>query len=281
MAPVVKYFIPKLFFQVNAFSEFFAKDSRLLLLCIFVVSTFAFASAGGGWAGAGTGFGGEKGWGPPKGNRGTKHYSPSLNKYGGGGPLAFVPGKGGGGRQFAPNAGNSGNPGNAGSAGASASAGAGNREVIVPETTVHIVTCDVRDKCHSFVHCASYPFNYLRAQDRCCLMQKLQGRKGICCDARYPENDNGNSAGKPFKSYATDKVRIPDISESSLADAAKKGYEYKEKYNQIEDRLHELNIVVQRGTPEYGHLQFFQVRENKNILTLSFVTTSMCMKKSL
>jgi len=215
-------------------------DSRVFLC----VSAFAFSSAGGGWAGAGNGGGGYgKGWN----SKGNKHYNPSLNKYGGGGPLAFIPSKGSGGATSFASA----------SGGASASGEGPGNGVAVVETQVQIVTCDSGDKCHSFVHCAAHSYTYFRAKERCCLLQKQN--KGMCCEANYPTE---STAGKHFNPYPTDKVAVPDISQSSLAAAAKKGYEYKEKYNQIEDRLLELNLVVQKGTPAYGHLQFFQVRHS-------------------
>lgn len=228
--------------------------------------SFAFASAGGGgWAAAGGGNAGGagygtrgKGWNPRKGSSGgdgvpNNHYNPSVNKYGGGGPLSFVPGKG-----F-----NHGGKGGAGtSSSASANAGGGGITPILPpqaEVTVHIVTCEVSDKCQNFVHCASHAYAYLHDQDRCCVIRQQQNNKGLCCSGHSASPPQGNPTGRHFNPYATDKVSVPDISESSLATAASKGYEYKEKYQKTEDRLLELNIVVERGTAAYGHLQFFQV----------------------
>ncbi|CAL8121494.1 unnamed protein product [Orchesella dallaii] len=206
---------------------------------------FAYAGGGGGWASAG-GYG--KGWG----SKGNQHYNPSLNKYGGGGPLAFIPskGNGGGGR------GGGGGATSFASAGAGASSGPSSKGVAKAETQVHIVTCDVGDKCHSFVHCAAHTYTYFRGQDRCCFTSKQN--KGMCCEAKYPTVNPETTTGKHFNSYPTDKVAVPEISQSSLAAAAKKGYGYKEKYNTIEDRLLELNLVVQKGTAAFGHLQFFQ-----------------------
>lgn len=219
---------------------------------------YAFASAGGGsrgWNGGGGDYNYKgKGWNPAgTGGGGNNHYNPSVNKYGGGGPLSFIPGKG-------VSTGGGGGGGVSSSSAASASSSGGGRVPprAPPETAVRIVTCEISDTCHNFVHCASHTYTYLRARDRCCLLRQQPSHKGMCCSG-HSKSAPGNPSGKPFSAYPADKVGVPDIPESSLATAAEKGYEYKEKYNKIEDRLLELNIIVERGTAAYGHLQFFQV----------------------
>jgi hypothetical protein len=120
---------------------------------------------------------------------------------------------------------------------------------------VRVVICDVIDKCQQFSYCGSQSYDYLRSKDRCCIQVKQN--KGMCCDGKYPEPSS--SPGINFGPYQTDKVPAPDISEASLRTAATKGYEYQTTYRSIENRLLELNIVVEKGTAAFGHLQFFQV----------------------
>lgn len=222
--------------------------------------SFAFAGSGG-WNGGGGGYGGKgwnggyggKGWGGDNGN--NNHYNPGTNKYGGGGPLSFTPGKG-----IVPHG-----PGNnGGSSSASSSSSGRGVAPIIPsaptEISLHIVACDTTDKCHNFVACASHSRRYLATKDRCCLIRQQHNNKGMCCSGHIQGGTSqGNSNGHHFGPYATDKVAVPDIRESSLAAAAMKGYEYKRTYQEVEDRLLELNIVVERNTAAFGHLQFFKV----------------------
>lgn len=84
----------------------------------------------------------------------------------------------------------------------------------------------------------------------------------MCCPAAYPTETGAEVIGNHFRPYGRGVVTVPGISEESLAEAASFGYGYAEKYNDIEVRLLEINAVVQRGTPAYGHLQFFQVKHS-------------------
>jgi hypothetical protein len=217
------------------------------------------------YGGTWTGFG-AYGAGAGSGHKGHKnhHYNPSVNKYGGGGPLNYNPGK-----KPKPNYGSSYVPshilpgiggGGVSSAGGGASVGGsgnpGKEVTAISEDALAIVICEVTEKCHAFTHCASHSNDYLTSKNRCCIQTRKQV-KGMCCDANYPVISA--NTGRNFNPYPTDTIPVPDISQSSLQTAAAKGYDYQARYRTIENRLLELNIVVERGTSAHGHLQFFQV----------------------
>lgn len=223
--------------------------------------------------------------GPP-----NQHYNPSVNKYGGGGPLTHKPKAfGGWPSPQKPNFGNSYVPSNllpalgGGMGGAIAPGGSGGSvgnsfggsrpgggtRPLPPirgggigtyndfsEDSVTIVICEIGENCKTFTHCASYSSEYLGSKDRCCIQTRKQV-KGMCCEGGYPVVPI--NPGQHFNPYSTSHIQVPDISQSSLQTAAAKGLEYHSKYGAIENRLLELNIIVEKGTAAHGHLLFFQV----------------------
>ncbi|CAG7729964.1 unnamed protein product [Allacma fusca] len=119
-----------------------------------------------------------------------------------------------------------------------------------------IVTCTRGETCHNYVKCASYPQNYLSFRDRCCFVQKQS--KGMCCPPDYPTESGAEVIGNNFRPYVKTTTKVPDISENSLAAAARFGYSYSTKLKDVEVKLLELGNVVQKGSAAYGHLLFFQ-----------------------
>lgn len=200
--------------------------------------------SGGGGGGGGGGIGIKPGGGiRPGAGGGIRPGAGGGIRPGAGGGVR--PGVGGGGGGHRPGGGDGGSGG-----------GGVIPEIDISEDAITIVLCEVVEKCHIFVHCASYSSDYLGSKERCCFQPRKQ-EKGMCCDGSYPLTSA--NAGRHFSPYPTDTVPVPDISHSSLQTAAAKGYEYQARYRSIENQLLELNIIVEKGTAAHGHLLFFQV----------------------